>query len=210
MIIYNLFFYIFAFLMVCASIGAVFSRNTVHSVLFLIYAFFNAAGLFILLGAEFLAAILVIVYVGAIAVLFLFVVMMLSLKPTNFKDVFNKNFKYIIALGIFLLIDLILIIYASEKITPHLAISSAALSIDSALTNTEQLGLILYTKYSLPFELSGIVLLVAMISAITLTHRERKSLRKQNIDKQLARNKDNSLKVIKSVKIGQGVDPVRR
>ncbi|MEQ9116345.1 MAG: NADH-quinone oxidoreductase subunit J [Rickettsiales bacterium] len=206
MVIYGILFYIFALLMIVASCGVTLSRNPVYSVFFLIFAFFNAAGLFVLLGAEFLAATLIIVYVGAIAVLFLFVVMMLNIKNETMKEFLQNNFKTILFLCVILLIDLIFVVYSTDKFDEH--ILSAGDNPKSMIQNTEQIGLLLYTKFVLPFELSGLLLFIAMISAIVLTHRNIKTSKKQNISRQLSRNKGNALKIVKSIKVGQGVDPI--
>lgn len=209
MILYNILFYIFSFLMVVAACGVIFSRNGVHSVLFLIFAFFNAAALFVMLGAEFLAAALVIVYVGAIAVLFLFVIMMLNLETSSLKSVFNRHFKFIMSFGALLFFELLLILYMSDKVKPHAAASSTPID-HSQLTNTKQLGMVLYTNYLLAFELAGIILFVAMVSAIVLTHRKRKAVRKQVVSEQLQRNKKNSIKLVQTIKVGDGVSPIRK
>lgn len=209
MIIYNLLFYLFSFFMILAACGVIFSRNQVHSVLFLIFTFFNAAALFVMLGAEFLAATIIIVYVGAIAVLFLFVIMMLNLKENKLKFVLTKNFKVILIFGIILLFELIFIIYISNAVNPR--IINSPISVPSPnLTNTERLGILLFTEYYLMFEIAGLILFVAMISAIVLTLRKSKLIKKQDITSQLARNKENSVKIIKSIKIGHGVDPIRK
>ena len=205
MFIYGVLFYIFALFIVFSASGVVIARNPVYSVFFLILAFFNASGLFILLGAEFLAATLVIVYVGAVAVLFLFVVMMLNIKIESLKVFLSNNFKFILLLCGILLADLLFVIYSTNKFDVSHVFKA---DVVENIQNTQHIGGVLYTKFILPFQLSGLVLFVAMVSAIVLTHRFRKSVKKQDISIQISRNKENSLKIIKSIKVGQGVDPI--
>jgi NADH:ubiquinone oxidoreductase subunit 6 (chain J) len=164
------------------------ARNPVHSVLFLILAFVNSAGLFILLGAEFLAMMLVIVYVGAVAVLFLFVVMMLDV---DFAELRKGAVKYLpigVLIGVIFLVELIMVVSAwvvdPSLIHGETVVQAAA----TGLTNTEMLGHVLYTEYVYFFEAAGLILLVAMIGAIMLTHRERLEVKRQNISEQVARN----------------------
>lgn len=173
------------------------ARNPVHSVLFLILAFFNASGLFVLLGAEFIAMILVIVYVGAVAVLFLFVVMMLDI---SFADLRKGAMQYVpvglIAGGI-LLFELISIFIAwgfAKSANDNIASPTPEAS---EVTNTEALGLILYTDYIFAFQVSGLILLVAMIGAIVLTHRRRPGVRKQKVADQQARSRSDAMEVQK-------------
>lgn len=180
-------FYLFASILVLSAVMVITARNPVHSVLFLILAFFNAAGLFILLGAEFVAMILVIVYVGAVAVLFLFVVMMLDI---SFADLRKGSMQYVplgMAMGGVLLTELIFI-YSAWKFAPQSAQNLAVPTPDNLQTqNTEALGNLLYTNYILAFQISGLILLVAMIGAIVLTHRVRSGVRRQKIADQVAR-----------------------
>lgn len=185
-------FYLFAAVTLFAGLMVITAKNPVHSVLFLILAFFNAAGLFVLLGAEFVAMILVIVYVGAVAVLFLFVVMMLDI---SFSELRKGAMQYVpagVVIGLVLLAELIFIVsnwtFAPGAVKPELV---------SELTNTEQLGAVLYTRYLLAFQASGLILLVAMIGAIVLTHRRRPGVRRQVIAEQNARTVEQSLEVRK-------------
>ncbi len=197
-------FYIFAAVAVAAGVMVISSRNPVHSVLFLILAFFNAAGLFVLMGAEFLAMILVVVYVGAIAVLFLFVVMMLDINFAEMRQGFLQYLPIGALTGFILLVELIMI-GGTWVVTPGAAGVAAVPAPDPAtLPNTEALGQVLYTKYALLFQLSGLVLLVAMIGAIVLTLRKREGVKRQSIAGQIARTREESIE-IKDVTSGQGV-----
>ena len=194
-------FYVFSAILVASAIMVVLSRNPVHSVFFLILAFFNAAALFVLLGAEFLAMILVIVYVGAVAVLFLFVVMMLDVDFTELKRGLTKYLPLGAAVGIALLGELLLV---GSVWTKHAPSSPAIASATPAhLTNTEALGMILYTQYIYYFQIAGLVLLVAMIGAIVLTHRRRPGVRRQSIGVQNARTPAMSVEMV-DVQPGQG------
>ncbi len=180
-------FYLFAAVLLLSAVMVITSRNPVHSVLFLILAFFNAAGLFVLLGAEFVAMILVIVYVGAVAVLFLFVVMMLDI---SFADLRKGAMQYVpmgMALGGVLLAELITI-FSTWHFAPQSTQNLASPLPGAEIENTHALGNILYTEYVFAFQVSGIVLLVAMIGAIVLTHRVRSGVRHQNVSAQVARN----------------------
>ena len=173
------------------------AKNPVHSVLFLILSFVNASGLFVLLGAEFLAMILVVVYVGAVAVLFLFVVMMLDIQKTTLMLNIKKYVPIAVVFASIILAEIIyLTIYKSSKVNPDTIIRYE--------NNTEQIGDVLYTKYFIDFQLSGIVLLLAMIGAIVLTHVYRPSIKRQNIEKQNTTLATNRVKLIK-VKSGQGI-----
>jgi NADH-quinone oxidoreductase subunit J len=200
MIVQTIMFYIFAALAVAAGVLVVSSRNPVHSVLFLIVAFFNAAGLFVLIGAEFLAMILVIVYVGAVAVLFLFVVMMLDIDFAQLRGGFVRYLPIGALVGFILLAELLLVI-GSWAIAPGLPSPAAASGVP--LTNTRALGDILYTRYLLAFQAAGLILLVAMIGAIVLTLRRRADVRRQSISAQLARTRAQSVEVVR-VPIGSG------
>lgn len=191
----SLFFYIFSALMIFGSIAVVSSRNPVHSVLWLIFTLCNSAGLFILIGAEFLAMILIVVYVGAVAVLFLFVIMMLGSKI----DLLRKNTTYnwfmsSVLLG-FLILDLILVIFTSVNVE-HFR-ENIGYNIDQSISNTLSIGLVLYTEFILAFQLSGLILFVAMIGCIVLTLRRREGVKRQVSFEQLSRNKGNGLEVIK-------------
>src|SRR6201997_5089752 len=178
-------FYIFALVAVASGAMVVSARNPVHSVLFLILAFFNAAGLFILLGAEFLAMILVIVYVGAVAVLFLFVVMMLDIDFSELRSGFMRYLPIGALIGFILLAELVLI-FGSWVIAPGVSgVEAAPLPAGAmALSNTRALGDLLYTRYVFAFQAAGLILLVAMIGAIVLTLRHRADVRRQSISAQ--------------------------
>ena len=193
-------FYVFAALAVASGVLVVSSRNPVHSVLFLIAAFFNAAGLFVLIGAEFLAMILVIVYVGAVAVLFLFVVMMLDIDFAQLRSGFVRYFPIGALVGFILLAELVLVI-GSWVVAPGVPSPAAAGGVP--LTNTRALGDILYTRYLFAFQAAGLILLVAMIGAIVLTLRRRADVRRQSISAQLARTRAQSVEVVK-VPVGSG------
>jgi NADH-quinone oxidoreductase subunit J len=196
-------FYVFAALAVAAGVLVVSSRNPVHSVLFLIVTFFNAAGLFVLIGAEFLAMILVIVYVGAVAVLFLFVVMMLDIDLAGLRSGFVRYLPFGALVGFVLLAELVLVIGSWVVVPgmPKLLAASAASGV--ALTNTRALGDILYTRYLFAFQAAGLILLVAMIGAIVLTLRHRAGVRRQSISAQLARARAETVEVVR-VPIGTG------
>jgi NADH-quinone oxidoreductase subunit J len=196
-------FYLFAALAVAAGVLVVSSRNPVHSVLFLIVTFFNAAGLFVLIGAEFLAMILVIVYVGAVAVLFLFVVMMLDIDLAGLRSGFVRYLPFGALVGFVLLAELVLVIGSWVVVPgmPKLLAASAASGV--ALTNTRALGDILYTRYLFAFQAAGLILLVAMIGAIVLTLRHRAGVRRQSISAQLARARAETVEVVR-VPIGTG------
>ncbi len=203
MIVQAIMFYIFAALAVAAGVLVVSSRNPVHSVLFLILAFFNAAGLFLLIGAEFLAMILVIVYVGAVAVLFLFVVMMLDIDFADLRSGFVRFLPIGALVGFILLAELVLVI-GSWVIIPGMP---GPLAMPAAggitLTNTRALGDILYTRYLFAFQAAGLILLVAMVGAIVLTLRHRADVRRQSISAQLARTRSQSVEVVR-VPVGSG------
>ncbi len=197
-----LFFYLFASVTVASAVMVISSRNPVHSVLFLILCFFNAAGLFILMGAEFLAMILVVVYVGAVAVLFLFVVMMLDVDFVRLRQGMLNYLPVGASIGLIVLVELALVL-GSWAIAPE-AIAMAAAPSASGITNTEALGQILYTKYVYYFQAAGLVLLVAMIGAIVLTLRRKPGVKRQDVSTQVARNPATAMEVIK-VKPGQGI-----
>lgn len=195
-------FYLFAFVTVFSAILVITAKNPVHSVLFLILAFFNAAGLFVLLGAEFVAMILVIVYVGAVAVLFLFVVMMLDI---SFADLRKGAMQYVPAgmiVGGILLAELVFV-FIGWNFSP-VAEAARAVPITDQLENTQALGLVLYTKYMFAFQVSGLILLVAMIGAIVLTHRKRPGVRRQKISDQNNRRPQDVMEITK-VTTGSGI-----
>ena len=176
-------FYLFAALTIAPAFAVIFARNPVHSVLWLILAFFNAAGLMLILGAEFIAMLLVIVYVGAVAVLFLFVVMMLDIDFASLRSGFTRNLPFGIMIALVLLAE-VLIALTAWKGGP--ALSGRAIP-EAATPNIVALGQMLYSRYLFAFELAGLILLVAMVGAIVLTHRSRRDTRPQNIAKQVDR-----------------------
>jgi len=199
--IVSLAFYLFAAVLIAAATMVVISRNPVHSVLYLILAFFNAAALFLIAGAEFLAMTLVIVYVGAVAVLFLFVVMMLDIDFGRLREGFQKYTPIGAVVGGILFLELLLVFgtwqFASEATTLRFAPMP-----QGHLTNTEALGRIIYTDYVYLFQIAGMILLVAMIGAIVLTHRQRPGTRRQSVVAQVARGNSISLE---KVSVGAGV-----
>ena len=204
MIIAALFFYLFAAVCVASAVMVIAARNPVHSVLFLILAFVNAAGLFVLMGAEFLAMILIIVYVGAVAVLFLFVVMMLDVDFAELRQGFLNYLPVGGLVGVVLLFELLLVLGA-WAIGPGIERSFAApIPALDVKTNTEALGAVLYTRYVYFFQAAGLVLLVAMIGAIVLTLRHKPHVRRQNIADQVARTKATAIE-IRQVRPGQGI-----
>jgi NADH-quinone oxidoreductase subunit J len=174
-------FYLFATLTIASAMLVIFARNPVHSVLWLIVAFFNAAGLMLILGAEFIAMLLVIVYVGAVAVLFLFIVMMLDIDFAALRSGFSRNLPFGILIALVLLAEMV-VAAAAHRAGPVTGIPPAA-----GQPNIEALGAMLYSRFLYPFELAGLILLVAMIGAIVLTHRSRGDVRGQNIARQIDR-----------------------
>jgi NADH-quinone oxidoreductase subunit J len=194
-------FYLFSAVLIASAVLVIAARNPVHSVLFLILAFFNAAGLFVLLGAEFLAMILMIVYVGAVAVLFLFVVMMLDIDFAELKRGTLQYLPFGALLGIVLAIELVMVgtIWVAKPAAEAAIASPAAPWVN----NTTALGLILYTQYVYYFQIAGLVLLVAMIGAIVLTLRARPGVRRQSIAAQNARTSAASMTVV-DIKPGEG------
>ncbi|MBV8576401.1 MAG: NADH-quinone oxidoreductase subunit J [Acetobacteraceae bacterium] len=202
MILPALFFYLFAGILVASAVMVITSRNPVHSVLFLILAFVNASGLFILMGAEFLAMILVVVYVGAVAVLFLFVIMMLDVDFAELREGFLEYLPIGLVIGGIFMVELLLV-GGGWVINPGTAKTITA-AIPANVSNTEALGLVLYTKYIHYFQLAGLVLLVAMIGAIVLTLRHKANVKRQNIDVQNARTPELAV-AIRKVAAGQGL-----
>jgi NADH-quinone oxidoreductase subunit J len=196
------FFYVFAFITVASALMVISSRNPVHSVLFLILAFINAAGIFLLAGAEFLAMILIIVYVGAVAVLFLFVVMMLDVDFAQFRRGALQYMPIGVIVGAILLLELLLVA-GSSFVSPELAAGSV-LPINGAISNTQALGEVLYTRYVFLFQGAGLILLVAMIGAIVLTLQHKKGVKRQDVVAQVARSPKTAIEVVK-VKSGQGL-----
>ncbi len=204
MTVAGFFFYIFAALTVASGFMVITVRNPVHAVLFLILAFFNAAGLFLLLGAEFIAMILVIVYVGAVAVLFLFVVMMLDVDFAELRAGFMRYLPIGAAVGIVLLAELILVA-GSWTLLPKTAmqLKSPTPAVDQ-VSNTEAIGRVLYTDYVFFFEVAGLILLVAMIGAIVLTLRSREGVKRQSVAAQAGRRPEASIEIVK-VQTGKGI-----
>ncbi len=202
MILPALFFYLFAGICLASAFMVIAARNPVHSVLYLILTFVNAAALFMLLGAEFLAMILIVVYVGAVAVLFLFVVMMLDVDFVELRQGFLNYLPIGGLVGIIVLVELLLVL-GSAVIGPG-APRIIATPIAADISNTEALGLVLYTRYVYFFQAAGLILLVAMIGAIVLTLRHRPNVRRQNIAEQNARTKATAME-IRQVRPGQGI-----
>ena len=202
MILPALFFYLFASVCIASAFMVIAAKNPVHSVLFLIMAFVNAAGLFLLLGAEFLAMILIVVYVGAVAVLFLFVVMMLDVDFAELREGFLQYVPVGALVGIVFLAEILLVVGA-WTIGPGMPRVITA-PIPEGMSNTEALGLVLYTRYLYFFQAAGMVLLVAMIGAIVLTLRHKPNVKRQNISAQIARSPATSIE-IRQVRPGQGL-----
>ncbi|MFL2668921.1 MAG: NADH-quinone oxidoreductase subunit J [Alphaproteobacteria bacterium] len=204
MIIQALSFYLFAFVAVAAAVMVISARNPVHSVLFLILTFFNAAGLFVLIGAEFIAMILVVVYVGAVAVLFLFVVMMLDISFVEMRQGFLQYLPIGGLVGIVLLAELLVIVggWVVAPVTEGLRTFPVP-PIDQ-VTNTHAIGMVLYTDYIYLFQGAGMVLLVAMIGAIVLTLRARPGVQKQKISDQINRHPEDAIE-IKKIQPGSGI-----
>ena len=194
-------FYLFATLTVTSALLVIFARNPVHSVLWLIVAFFNAAGLMLILGAEFIAMLLVIVYVGAVAVLFLFIVMMLDVDFAALRSGFTRNLPFGILLALVLLAEMIIAV-AAWKAGPVTA--GVAPAATNPQPNIVALGELLYTRFLMPFEIAGLILLVAMIGAIVLTHRSRGDVRGQNISRQIDRRPQDAVKNMQP-SLGEGM-----
>ena len=202
MIVVSLLFYLFSFIMIASAFMVILSRNPVHSVLFLILCFFNSAGIFLILGAEFLAFILVIVYVGAVAVLFLFVVMMLDVE---FKSISSTVISYLpigLTIGVIILAELMLVLFTWKR--DYSVIDNSSITTDTQYSNTEIIGLVLYTDNILFFQLAGLILLASMTGAIILTVNHRPSAKRQDINKQVERDAESSIKNI-DMKPGSGI-----
>jgi NADH-quinone oxidoreductase subunit J len=195
-------FYVFSAIAVASALMVIASRNPVHSVLFLILCFVNSAGLFMLAGAEFLALILIVVYVGAVAVLFLFVVMMLDVDFASMRQGMLQYAPVGVVVGIILLLELLLVA-GSFVISPEVA-STAVVPIDGTVENTRAIGQVLYTRYIFLFQMAGAVLLVAMIGAIVLTLQHRVAVKRQDVFKQISRKREEGVELVK-VKSGQGL-----
>ena len=209
--IYSLVFIAFSLLIITSAIAVITVRNPVHSVLFLIFAFFNASGLMILLGAEFIGMVFIIVYVGAIAILFLFVVMTLDLNAIFLKDYVVENKRWFFILGGVFFINIITTIYFSIVTRPFVVKAKHQLTVNSVKTNTHQLGEVLYTEYGYLFQICGLILFAAVIGAIFLVHslKNSKLPYRQSVSEQCTRNKKNSLKIV-YMKTGRGVDDYNR
>lgn len=197
-------FYMFAAVAVASGVLVISARNPVHSVLFLILAFFNAAGLFVLMGAEFLAMILVVVYVGAVAVLFMFVVMMLDINFVEMRQGFLQYLPVGALIGVILFVELVFAVGAWSFAPEAAGLAAAPTPSPDQITNTHAIGQIMYTKYIYLFQAAGMVLLVAMIGAIVLTHRQRGGVIRQNIAQQIARRPQDATRNVRP-EIGQGV-----
>ncbi|MBO6520737.1 MAG: NADH-quinone oxidoreductase subunit J [Rhodospirillales bacterium] len=197
-------FYMFAAVAVASGVLVISARNPVHSVLFLILAFFNAAGLFVLMGAEFLAMILVVVYVGAVAVLFMFVVMMLDINFVEMRQGFLQYLPVGALIGVILFMELVFAVGAWTFAPEAAGLAAAPTPSPDQITNTHAIGQIMYTKYIYLFQAAGMVLLVAMIGAIVLTHRRRPGVHKQRIHDQVMRDPKESVK-LRDVEIGKGI-----
>jgi len=202
MIIQAICFYLFSAVAVASGVMVIAGRNPVHSVLFLILTFFSAGGLFVLLGAEFLAMTLIFVYVGAVAVLFLFVVMMLDIDFVELREGFQRYLPIGALIGGVLFAELVLV-FGYWLLVPGMTATSVAPMLPE-ITNTRALGALLYTKYVYVFQAAGVVLLIAMIGAIVLTLRAREGVRRQVAAKQIFRSRAASVEVVK-VEIGKGI-----
>ena len=189
-----LLFYIFSLSIIASALMVIFSKQPINSVLFLIFSFINASGLFLLAGAEFLALIIVIVYVVAVDVLFLFVIMMLDFNPDNIKEETKKYLPIGLMVGGVLFLEIILMMYSPELFSKDFQIIGRIVETD--LTNTEILGNLIYTEYFLQFQMAGFILLVAMIGAIVLTLRHRDYVRRQVISDQISRDSSTSIELI--------------
>jgi NADH-quinone oxidoreductase subunit J len=192
-------FYVFATMTIASAVAVIFARNPVHSVLWLIVAFFNAAGLMLLVGAEFIAMLLVIVYVGAVAVLFLFVVMMLDVDFASLRSGFTRNLPFGLLIALVLLAEIVIAVSARNSGLASGTIPAAG------QPNIVALGELMYSRFLFPFEIAGLVLLVAMIGAIVLTHRSRGDVRGQNASKQIARKPGEAVRLTQPVS-GEGVE----
>jgi len=203
MILYTISFYLFSSVIVFSALMVISSKNPVHSVLFLILSFVNASALFVLLGAEFLAMILVVVYVGAVAVLFLFVVMMLDINFIKLRKGFLQYLPFGLLLGIVLLVELG-ILFLSDIFSEMSLVEYSKMPLITSTENTKSLGSVLYTKYFYLFQLSGLILLVAMIGSITLTLRQRGEVKKQVISDQINFKATNAIEK-KKINLGEGI-----
>lgn len=204
MILHTLLFYMFSAVMLGSALMVISMRNSVHSVLFLILAFFNSAGLFVLMGAEFVAMLMVIVYVGAVAVLFLFVVMMMNVNFAAMRQGFAKYLPLALCVAVLLFVEIYLVLDVALYGTQLLAPVDYPTPALEDVTNTKALGRVLYTDFVYPFQMAGIILFVAMIGAIVLTLRERPGVRRQSVVAQVTRDPKDCVDVV-DVPIGKGV-----
>lgn len=195
MIVQELVFYAFSLVMVFAAVSVITVRNPVYSVLFLILAFFSAAAIWMLLEAEFLAIILIVVYVGAVMVLFLFVIMMLDINLVPFKEGFIRYLPVAILVAVIMAIELLMVMWSRGRFGAEMFPIPAANSAD--YSNTRELGQLLYTNYLLPFEVAGIILLVAIVAAVALTLRTRPGIKTQNPAEQVKARRDESVRLVK-------------
>ncbi len=204
MIIADLLFYVFSALLLASAVTVISAKNAVHSVLFLILAFFNAAGIFVLLGAEYVAMLLIIVYVGAVAVLFLFVVMMLDIAAVKRPDLRRKHLFAGGIVGAILLAELVLVFYgwhSAENARDNVLFPASP----EAFGTAKSLGGLLYTNYLYVFQTAGLILLVAMVGAITLCLRLRSGIRRQKAHTQVTRTQEQSMQIITTVETGKGI-----
>ena len=204
MYLYSITFYAFSLVAVLSALMVISARNPVHSVLFLILSFVNASGLFVLLGAEFLAMILVVVYVGAVAVLFLFVVMMLDINFVKLREGFLQYLPFGALLGIVLIIELG-ILFLTKSFSENSLSKFVESPVMNEVENTKLIGQVLYTEYFYLFQISGLILLVAMVGSITLTLRDRGQVKRQNISQQNFINANDSIEK-KNLKLGEGIE----
>ena len=203
MYLYSITFYVFSLVAVLSALMVISAKNPVHSVLFLILSFVNASGLFVLLGAEFLAMILVVVYVGAVAVLFLFVVMMLDINFVKLREGFLQYLPFGALLGIVLIIELG-ILFLTKSFSENSLSKFVELPVMNEVENTKLIGQVLYTNYFYLFQISGLILLVAMVGSITLTLRDRGQVKRQNISQQNYLDANDSIEK-KKIKLGEGI-----
>ncbi|EER21139.1 MULTISPECIES: NADH-quinone oxidoreductase subunit J [spotted fever group] len=201
-----IFFYLFATLITISGLCVVLSKNSVYSVLWLIFAFINGAGLMILLGAEFLAMMLIVIYVGAVAVLFLFVIMMLDMHFNKTITQLKENLALSIFIALIMFADLVTVILLGTK---NINFSSdISFAITNNISNTKAIGGVLYTDFMLPFQMAGLILFVAMIACITLTLKKREGVKRQDISKQLRHNKENTVLMTKPI-LNKGVENIK-
>ena len=197
-------FYVFATVLMVAALAVITAKNPIHSVFFLIVAFFNAAGLFVLLGAEYVAMTLVIVYVGAVMVLFLFVVMMLNINFEKVRAGFISYLPLGVGVAALLFVELAALLYNSILTPATLAQVRSPIPDPEQISNAQAVGRVLYTDYLIAFQLAGVILLVAMIGAIVLTHRQRPGVKRQKVQQQMLRTREQAVALV-NVKPGEGI-----